>query len=1151
MYLKYVEINGFKSFANRVKIEFFPGINVIVGPNGCGKSNIVDAIKWCIGEMSSKSLRMPSMLDVIFAGTTKRQPMNLAEVTLIFDNSERKLNVDFNEVAITRKIYRSEESEYFINRVGCRLKDIRELFLDTGVGSNGYSIIDQGEIEEIFLSNAEERREVFEEVAGISKYKAKREETLRKLEKVEYDLSIVESSVAVIEQQIKKLEQEAKRAKLQQKYRQELKDAEIAYNVKTINAYFSEIEQEKKNLSPILSEIDEINVDIAKLGAELSNKEIILNDKIQEEKSLAESISNIRADTVRVEGVIVKNDELISEISRQLSDLEMTRQKNIENKNKYIPALSDKKAKLEMEKSLMLNIESEYKKIENEYKEIENKIAEVDNALRHGESEHSAFYQNEINLSNIIIRTESELAHIGEDIANVNREKEKLTLEMTSVEKEISLLNENIMNLNNDRNLLLSRQNQLLTEIEKENNKLKAINDEIAKISVDIASSRARLDSLLKDAERDTYWIGTNEILNANLPGVYNILRNILKFDTGDRYIVEDAFGKFIDAIVVKDRDTALNCIAHLKSTGKGRARFLVLENVPKIVYENKPVGLNISYPDEYSDLVHCLLSRVIFNDGDVISDIWVVGGAKNVSTNEPYWGETNELKEQISRFIEKSMSLEKEQEVTKTSIARLSQELSEVEKEIDTKNIEIAKFESSLKNEFERKSVLEEEISFINNDILKLSDREKEIKVLIEKYKSEINEIKNKTTVKKQEIDELKNRRISLEKELIQKKGSLSSIEYRLSSYKTEIERIENETAELEKRINDINIEKETYLAKKTEMENRLLSLRSDNEKLKINLDELNNDRKEYEIKRNNIYQEIEQIKADIARLNALIRENNEVLKEQIEKKQEVELRINTLNTKIDDINLKLISEYQVKYEEVKENYTNVEVDIDRIEYLKKRIENMGAVNMTAPEEYDALIKEYNDKKVHIDDLKTAKENLKNAIVQINQTTKENFKQTFDKVQEYFKKIYATLFNGGTANLVLTNPDNLLETGIEIMMHPPGKRLVNISQLSGGEKSLAALALVFSFFCVNPSPFCVMDEVDAALDEANVERFVRLLKEFAPTTQFIVITHNKRTMEVGDKIYGVTMEELGVSKVISVDLKRAMDMSVKSEVKI
>jgi chromosome segregation protein len=1144
VYLKYIEIYGFKSFANRTKIEFFPGISAIVGPNGVGKSNIVDAVKWCIGEMSSKSLRMPSMMDVIFNGTTKRPQMNLAEVTLVFDNSERKLNIAFDEVAVTRKIYRSEESEYFINRVACRLKDIRELFLDTGIGSNGYAIIDQGEIDEILLSNAIERREVFEEVSGISKYKVKKDETLKKLEKVEMDLSIVENSLALIEQQIKKLEQEAKRAKLAQKYREELRETEIANLIKTIKEYFSNLEKEKEKLKPVLDEISQIKVEIDQLLADLSSKELILCDKINTEKEIIEKISSVRSEIARIEQFIISGKEMVEEIKKQQKELDEVHTRNLSNESRYKPLLIEKQNLLDELKKSLNELSEKFKSKEMEYREFEEKIRDVDLKIKDLENEMRSSYQSEIEISNLKVKYESEIGHLEREIIEQKREIEGFSknidenrLKLDGLKKEIEgiklekeKLESDIKSTTSNRDILLERNN----ELEKN----------ISEAKILLASTTSHLNSILAQAENDTYWVGTNEIINSQIEGVYGTLRDIIKFDPKDRFLVEDAFGGFIDSIVTKDRETAFRCIELLKSKRKGRAKFIIMDAINEVGFENIPFESKISFPQEFSNLIRYLLKNVTFNQTEVSASFWICGGVGEVNSNEHYFGEVGELKNKILEIKGQLSTLEKESEENNQKIDDLNKIIDELKKKISEIDLLILNKENEIKNLTEVLKNDEDSVNFLNTEVLNLESKKEEVLSFINKYQNELNELKKKNEERKKEFEELRSQRFILEKEIIERKGIISSLEHQLKGIVDEIKKVEREIGDINGYLSEIKNDKETYALRKENLTRKLEELEKNIFNSNIKLQELTNDLKELEIKKAEIQGEIENLRSEITRINTLVRENNDILKEQMERQREFELGINTIETKIEDIKSTLANEYGVNYEDVKDKYETTEVDRERIDYLKKRLENMGNLNMTAPEEYENLIKEYNEKKAQIDDLRKAQSDLKQAIAKINETTTENFRNTFNKVNEYFQKIYLMLFEGGEARLVLTDPDNILETGVEIVARPPGKKPVNISQLSGGEKSLVAIALLFSFFCVNPSPFCIMDEVDAALDEANIERFVKLLKEFSPKTQFIVITHNKRTMEISDRLYGVTMEELGVSKIISVDLKKAIDMT-------
>lgn len=1149
MYLKYIELYGFKSFANRTKIDLYPGINIIVGPNGCGKSNIVDAIKWCIGEMSRKALRMPSMTDVIFAGTSDKQQMNLAEVTLVFDNSERKLPIHFDEVAITRKIYRSEESEYFINRVSCRLKDIKEMFLDTGIGSNGYAIIDQGEIDEILLANAIERREVFEEVAGISRYKAKREETLAKLEKVSVDLSIVENSVAIIEQQIKKLEQDARKAKLRQQYMEELREAEIAMIVKNISEFYSQITSEEKLLEPIVKEISDVEVEISQLDAEKTKKELDLTEKNDIQRSISEKIVSVKLEISQIEGKIINNQQLVKEISSRKEYIVERHRKNIEIKNSLIPKIDELKKELEFILNEQKSISSRYEDFSKECSEIENRILQIDNQILEAEQKTLQHYQHEINTSNNLARLESEVSHINDDISSALREKEKVSNDLNLVLAEIKEAEEKLFSYNNTKNQLEKELSDNLAKKQQLEQDLKNIEEKNEKISFDIISLQSRYDTLIKDAEKDTYWIGTKSVLESSIDGVEGSVRNLIKLKNDNRVVFEDIFGEFTDAVIVRDYETAKKCIDYLKKESRGRARFLIMSQIPAVEISKELIDNFFDVSERYFNLAGYFLRGIKVEENNVMGDFWVCGGVEKVSSNESYWTELDEIKNTLN-----SLKLEKEKNL------KLAENISYAISDIDAKKVDIenrlnetdtliAVLRNRLSNLEEKRKISEENLAFINSEIEKLSGLKSELDGKISLVKQELEVVKNNSVSIKTNIEQLKKERSEFEKILIEKKQNLTSVKHNMETLGEKNLSLSQSIGSLENQLSSIITEESEYENSLSEMDNRVKELGDETVRLSEKREELINDLKELEIERSRVESEINELRNYLAHINTAIKENNEVLREKMEKKNEFDIRINTFKTKIEDLRKRLEMEYLLVYENIKDQYISYEVDEKRVEYLKKRIENIGAVNMAAPAEYEELMKEYEEKMKHINDLKQAKEDLKQAIVKINQTTKESLKSTFDKVNEHFKNIYSTLFNGGKANLVLTDPDNILESGIEIVACPPGKKLVNISQLSGGEKSLTAIALLFSFFCVNPSPFCVMDEVDAALDESNVERFVNLLKNFSPSTQFIVITHNKRTMEAGDRLYGVSMEEKGVSKIISVDLKKAFNIVEEANV--
>jgi len=1148
MYLKSIEIYGFKSFANKVKINLNKGITAIVGPNGCGKSNIVDAIKWCVGEMSWKSLRMPSMMDVIFAGTTKRQPLNLAEVTLTFDNEERKLNFNFNEVAVTRKIYRSEESEYFINRAECRLRDIKDMFLDTGIGSGGYAIIDQGEVEKILSTTPEERREIFEEVAGVSKYKAKREEALKKMEKVEYDLSLLSGHMEIINEQIKKLDSEAKKARLQQKYKEELKEAEISLMVKDINNYKAEIDKENSILTPIVDELNEINSNISALEAEISNLNISLTEKTDEEKRIFEEIAIIKDKISKIEKDLEKDKAFIEEYSKQIEEIAINKIRREELCAKLNPLIEEEQKKLNELKSSFDSMKLEYDNSLNKIKEIENYIKEIDTEIHNKDKEIISIYQTELDITGNIARFESDITNIQSDINISNKDRENILSEKNVLIQKNEEISTKLNKLKSDFDNYKKSLDNLLNEKENSIFKIKEYEENINNLNIKKSSDKSKLETLILQAEKDSYWTGSNAVISAGISGVRGSLRHLVKFKKEDKLLFEDSLGKFLDAVVVDNESVALKCIEHLKYTKQGRCRFIILDKIPALTTINNSdpfsVLSKLDCDKDYSYLINYLLNNITFKGMDVFANFWIVGGVEEVATNESYWSDIDILKSEINKTEEEIIKLVSLRENMISYVSSLDNDIKKIQNEISNIQIELSSCENGLKRIQEELEIKNRNLELIENELNNKSSELNEKNEQISILKNELENIKRKSQEIKDETINLKNKRAEFEKQILVFKEEIGFKTSNISNFQKDIENLENNIKANKQRLDEANLEISAIDTKNGELSNKIEELKKNIEKYNSNEIEERNNLKELEIKKVQISDEIEHIKNEIDRLKHLLNDNRELLEENKTKKQDIDLKINTHTTRINDIMARLINDWQVNYDEVKDKYKDSEVNIERVNFLRKRIENMGAVNMTAPEEYDALVLQYNKINSQVEDLNKAKSDLRTAINRINDTTRENFKKTFDGVQNYFKQIYSTLFNGGEANLILTNPDNILETGVEIMAHPPGKKLVSISQLSGGEKSLTALALLFAFFCVNPSPFCVMDEVDSALDEANVERFVKLIKEFSGSTQFIIITHNKRTMEIADVMYGVTMEELGVSKIISVDLKKAIDIS-------
>ncbi|MBI5745004.1 MAG: chromosome segregation protein SMC [Elusimicrobia bacterium] len=1151
MYLKSLEIYGFKSFANKIKMPLKPGITCIVGPNGCGKSNVVDSIKWCIGEMSWKSLRMPSMMDVIFAGTTKRQQLNMGEVAMTFDNESRKLPLDFSEVTVTRKIYRSEESEYFINKVQCRLKDIREMFLDTGIGTDGYAIIDQGEVETVLSASAEQRRELFEEAAGVSKYKAKREEAARRLEKVDADLNRLADSMVLLDEQIKKLDKEAAKARLQQKYKEELTGAEIAFLLKESDTFAARSVEAAARLEPVKKELGEIAVAITGLEGEIAALNLTLTQKAEEQRVLKEAVSTVKTDKVQAEGRIVSGDEMISEIARQREQLAVAERRNAEKLAVTAPRIEELRLKLSSDEGGLPALQAEYETAAAALAQVNSQMMATDEAAENIAREMTAAYTGEMEISNKIAVTGSNIGHHNEAKTGLERDIADITAAAAALEARVAELK--------------ARSGALTGELAAEKEKAaaaeasaKTLDDRRSEIDFRLSDIRekkawnsSRLAAILAQGEHDTYWVGINGVLNSGIAGVKGTLRHLLSIRKEDRVAVDDALGRFLDSVVCETSAAAQEAIEYLRHVGKGRCRLLILEKAPAAASGAEGWGApgaqrileKISCEDQYKPLVTGLLSGIYASGSSVHGPFWVTGGVDEVVSNEPYWEEEGDLKAQIAALDSETAALETERAGILPRLDEARNAASAAAEKARALDIEFHK------NETEAAGA-EEDVR-IKRESLALSQAERDrADAAIKQAEAEFSALQESkaaaaaaTETKKAEQAALAEKKDALHQEFAHKKEDLGGRKANLDNYRQNLEALKGELARAEGDLASLTEEKSHFAGRREELASREERYKGEIGAARARLAELMHDLAEKEIIDRAMEDELQDLRGNLSRLNANLGDNRSLAAENEKIRYQIETELATIAARAEETAKRMAEEWNVTPAEARERYAGIEADHDRVLFLRRRIAEMGNVNMTAPEEYETLTVRYNFTNSQVEDLNRAKADLRSAINKINDTTRENFKATFDKVRVYFKEIYSLLFNGGEADLILTMPDNLLETGVEIMAHPPGKKLVSISQLSGGEKALTALALLFSFFRVNPSPFCIMDEADAPLDEANVERFVRLIREFAGTTQFIVITHNKRTMEAADVLYGVTMEELGVSKLVSVDLKRAATM--------
>lgn len=1148
MYLKAIEIVGFKSFADKMRLDFEPGITCVVGPNGCGKSNVIDSVRWTIGEMSWKALRSASMVDIIFNGTAKRAPLNMAQVSMVFDNSTRNLPLDFNEITVSRKIFRSGESEYYLNKVQCRLRDIRDLFLDTGIGGEGYAIIDQGGVESVLSATPEQRREMFEEVAGVSKYKAKREECIRRLERVDMDLARLSDTVVLIAEQIKKLDGEARKARLYQKYREELKESEIAISLCSIKEADGLIAKHGQELQPVLARVKDIETQISAQEGQTAAMDLNLTHKQKEVAEFNEKIAASKYQVGLLEGALQNCDNLTAEFTAQLAASGTEAQRGQNRIKEIEPAIAKLKAQLAELDGQLAPLQKQYNEEFALSQRQEQQLREADGQIQRASNDLMRLVQSQMECQN----------KIALEQANVQRENEDLiTLEKRSqadsgVDGVRKALEEIRARLSEKQNAAKTAREQISQGEEHVKNlqqKRNALNEQLSAVRSEKAALNAKLEMIRTQGENDPYWVGVKTACEAGIPGIQGTLRKALKYPAELSTAVEEAFGKYLDAVLCENETAARVAADRLKAHGKARCKFILLDKVPAAAEASGSLKGQLKYAAGLENLVRCLIGGYHASaDGALQGGFFLSAGAPGVSAPEAYWGEEEAVKETLREKTAQEDALSKEiignyealqkadeaLRALRTAAQEAAVAAGAVQGELSSKERELKQAEEALARAAAQKQELmtrverrKQNVQQLQSDLQNLLTQQEELKTRTENVKTQKAQLQKQTEQAKSRLNQLNGQLYELKIRKNNVEVDLKSTEF---EYNTLLQN-EGKRAEAAKsasaRLQALAQEKLSTQAKLSTERDTLAKLETDEYKLRQSLEAL---KKDYNDK--------------MTALNA----NKKQVSELHIKQNDLENALANARRQRTTVVNNLFESWNITPEEAQLNFGDKQVDYERVKMMRKRIENMGAVNMTAPEEYDALTERHDFLKSQINDLDEAKKDLRSAIHKINVTTRDNFKYTFEQVRMHFKNIYQTLFRGGDCNLVLTEPENLLETGIEIYAQPPGKKLLNISSMSGGEKTLTALSLLFAFFTHNPAPFCIMDEADAALDEANVERFVNLIKEFSNSTQFIVVTHNKRTMESARRLYGITMEESGVSKVMSVNLADRADQAKKEE---
>lgn len=1183
MYLKRIEIHGFKSFANKIVLDFHEGITGIVGPNGSGKSNVADAVRWVLGEQSAKQLRGGNMQDVIFAGTQIRKPQGFAYVAITLDNSDHSLDISYEEITVSRRIYRSGESEYMINGSACRLKDISELFFDTGIGKDGYSIIGQGQVEKILSGKAEDRRELFDEAAGITKYKRRKLLAEKKLENERENLIRVKDILSELSRQVGPLEEQSKTARKYLDLREELKYHDINIFVNETDKLRQESVKTSEQEVIALEDLERLNKDLEALNKRYEELDGAVQKLDEDIDSVKSHINDTNLEISDYEGKVALYTEQINynqqnerNIELRLHDMSL----DIEKKNneiiKYRDDIESLNKKLEQQNALIEKFEDEIISKNTFISDVEKDISNNKSEILKSLNEKSSLLTRNQKYETLIEQIRIRKSEAAQKIIDIKTSESKIRSEFDSERQKLFKLREEEKRNKEKLDEILKQIREKSLEINEKNNNLSRLQKENQHYS-------AKLESLKNIAEKyEGYGTSVKRIMENNSfsqKGVHGVVAEIIKTEKKYEIAIETALGGRIQNIVTDTEETAKDLIEYLKKNKFGRATFVPLSAVREskdlkdipILKEDGVLGTAsklVSADAMYSSLVSNLLGRIIvvsdidkaviiakkyryeyrlvtlegdlFNTGGSIS-----GGAyKNASNLLGRKRELEELESSIEKIHreEEILSLELESqnnvyEKLKKSRNELNNILHEMQVEVSALSVSVDAYEKKLKDnnasglEFiEERAKLEEEEKILSNEKLGLIKELENIQNIHKKIEIDVSEAESGIQGYRLERDDIL-------RKLSDTRLSISGISHSISFNNENIDRLKLEIQKLEE-------DKVVLFKEKEENKDLLLQRKDDISSSKIKIDELRvqvSALKEEELKYSDFKSEqLKKQKEAFSQKDELSRSISGLEKETY--------RLSTQKEKIEERLAQLSNymwqEYELTLSTAKELFEKVESsglhlsDVQKIIIdIKKQIKELGDINVHSIEEYREVSDRYELMKTQYEDIISAEASLVEIIENLDELMRKQFAEKFVEINEQFNKVFVELFGGGAGILKLEEDVDLLEAGISIISQPPGKKLQNMMQLSGGEKALTAISLLFAIQNLKPSPFALLDEIEAALDDSNVDRFANYLHKLSNRTQFIVITHRRGTMVSADRLYGITMQEKGISTLVSVNL--------------
>lgn len=1185
MYLKKLEIQGFKSFADKISLDFTAGITAVVGPNGSGKSNIGDAVRWVLGEQSAKTLRGSKMEDVIFAGTEHRKAVGFAEVSLTIDNSDNYLPVSYSEVTITRRVYRSGESEYYINRTSCRLKDIHELFLDTGIGRDGYSIIGQGRVDEILSSKSEDRRHIFEEASGIMKYKVRKQEAERKLDLTEQNLVRINDIINELEGQLEPLKEQSDAAKKYLSLREGLKDLEV-------NVYLDSIDKFKEKLKEYEVQQKDIRDNIEAEERNLRNITAQNQQKTEMLKSLEEKITEARDKFYVIEANLEKNSSEISLNNEKINGL-LQNIKRLEEETADINTKSEELLKEEKTRQGKIDyLNKQYADFSKKLEAYQSELDAIISTLSESEQQIEKMKSGIMDKLDIQSDKRTQINNIKNHTENLKKRQNSIGTEIYTLKLEKdkdNMKKEDLAESIRNSILLIKHSSEKLQELGSEKAELSHTLQNMekqqgaARTDIQVKSSRHRM---LKDMEKgmEGYSRSVKEIMHACQTsaefgsGIHGTVAQLLSVDKKYETAIEMTLGSALQNIISSTEEAAKKAIEFLKKNRLGRATFLPVtavtgkrldDNTQRRLEEFKGYcGLAselVTCDSKYSGIVLNLLGRVVVAEnldaginiakkfgysfrivtleGDILSTSGSMSGGSSDHKSSGILSRSREITE-LEAVIE---ALRKEDMTIEAKLSQVRSMLSEVEQELGEEGNKLRENELVRTRDENHLAMLEDnirktdaKIGMLNEEKLQVARQEQETSLEQKKYEEELEAIERNISETKAIIAEHQEKfkadqsvRDELHQEITDFKISVNSIVESIQSVNEHMERITTDKDALGRSLSRKQGERQ-------KSETEVVALRQAIEGLENVIRSLQNEKagKTFEIDR--LVEEKRVLEEESSDFIDKLNSTNKTILLLQEEYNRIDIKSTRSEAEMKAIQDRMWDEYELTYTnamELKKELPSIPQAQKTINDYRTQIKNLGPVNVSAIDDYIKTKERFEFMSVQKNDMEQAKEKLHKIITEMVQIMKKQFIDQFRLINENFGIVYRELFGGGRAELIIADLENVLESGIEIEVQPPGKKLQNMMLLSGGERAFTAIALLFAILRMKPTPFCLLDEIEAALDDANVYRFGEYLKRFSQKTQFIMVTHRKGTMEAADTMYGVTMQEHGVSKIVSMKM--------------